>query len=94
MLASSCGPGREAARTNQPHAIRLGADDLRRLYRAYGFEVREGTRHLVVRHPEHHDLVTTVARHDELPPAYARTAVRLIEEVIRRRGMMSAGGEA
>ena len=71
-----------------------GADDLRRLYRAYGFEVREGTRHLVVRHPEHHDLVTTVARHDELPPAYARTAVRLIEEVIRRRGMMSAGGEA
>jgi hypothetical protein len=70
-----------------------GADDLRRLYMAFGFNVREGARHLVVRHPEHRDLLTTVARHDELPPAYARTAVRLVEEVIRRRGMMSEGGE-
>lgn len=70
-----------------------GQDDLRRLYLAFDFEVREGARHLVVRHPEHLDLVTTVARHDELPPAYARTAVRLIEEVIRRRGMMSEGSE-
>lgn len=70
-----------------------GQDDLRRLYVAYGFQVHEGARHLVVRHPEQRDLVTTVARHDELPPAYARTAVRLIEEVIRRRGMMSEGDE-
>ena len=65
-----------------------GQDDLRRLYLAYGFELREGARHLVVRHPDHCDLVTTVARHSELPPAYARTAIRLIEELIRRRGMM------
>ena len=70
-----------------------GPDDLRRLYVAYGFQVREGARHLVVRHHEHHDLMTTLARHNELPPAYARTAVRLVEEVIRRRGMMSAGGQ-
>ena len=42
-------------------------DDLRRLYEAYGFEVRQGARHLVVRHHEQRDLVTTVARHDELP---------------------------
>lgn len=67
-------------------------DDVRRLYVAYGFEVRQGARHLVVRHLEYRDLVTTLARHGELPPAYARTAVRLIEEVIRRRGMMSQGG--
>ena len=70
-----------------------GQEDLRRLYVAYGFEVREGARHLVVRHPDYRDLVTTVARHDQLPPAYARTAVHLVEEVIRRRGMMSEGGD-
>jgi len=69
-----------------------GQSDLRRLYLAYNFELREGARHLLIRHPEHPDLVTTVARHDELPPAYARTAVRLIDELVRRRGMMSEGG--
>jgi Domain of unknown function (DUF5615) len=29
-------------------------------------------------------IQTTVARHQELAPAYARTAVRLIEELLRR----------
>lgn len=74
-------------------AFGWGQDDLRRLYVAYGFEVREGARHLVVQHAEYRDLVTTLARHDELPPVYAKTAVRLIEEVLRRRGMMSEGSE-
>ena len=55
------------------------------LYRAYGFEVIEGGRHIVVRHPEFPDLNTTVARHNELDPAYARTAVRLIDELLRRK---------
>jgi len=68
-------------------------DDLRRLYLAYGFEVRQGARHMVIRHPDHPDLATTVARHDELPPAYARTAIRLIDELLRHRGMMSEGSE-
>ncbi|MGH6689644.1 MAG: hypothetical protein ACREF4_03060 [Gammaproteobacteria bacterium] len=40
---------------------------------------------MVVRHPDQPDLITTVARHDQLPPAYARAAVRLIEELLRRR---------
>ena len=61
-----------------------GQDDFRRLYRAYGFDVIEGRRHIVVRHPHHPDLTTTVARHQELPPAYARTALRLIDELLRR----------
>jgi hypothetical protein len=61
-----------------------GQDDFRRLYRAYGFDVIEGRRHIVVRHPHHPDLTTTVARHQELPPAYARTALRLISELRRR----------
>jgi hypothetical protein len=59
-------------------------DDFRRLYRMYGFAVSEGGRHIVVRHPDHPDLIATVARHQELAPAYARTAVRLIEELLRR----------
>jgi hypothetical protein len=41
-------------------------------------------RHIVVRHPDHPDLHTTVARHQELAPAYARTAVRLVTELLRR----------
>ena len=69
-------------------------EDLRHLYVAYGFQVREGGRHLVVRHPEHPDLVTTVARHTDLAPAYARAAVRLIEELIRRRGIMQRGDDS
>ena len=59
-------------------------DDFRRLDRAYGFAVIEGRRHLVGRQPNYPDLDTTVARHQELAPAYARTAVRLIEELLRR----------
>ena len=30
------------------------------------------------------DLTTTMARYQELPPAYARTALRLIGELLRR----------
>lgn len=61
-----------------------GQEDFRRLYRAYGFDVIEGKRHIVIRHPDHPDFHTTVARHQELPPVYARTAVRLIAELLRR----------
>ena len=61
-----------------------GEDDFRRLDRAYGFEVIEGRRHIVVRHPNRPDLNTTAARHQESAPAYARTVVRLIEEMLRR----------
>ncbi len=69
-----------------------GQDDFRRLYRAYGFEVIEGARHIVVRYPDYPDLITTIARHDDLDPAYARTAVRLIEELLRRKGILLEGG--
>ena len=68
-----------------------GQDDFRRLYRGYGFEVTEGARHIVVRHPEFPDLNTTVARHNDLDPAYARTAVRLIDELLRRRAAPTEG---
>ena len=75
---------RNLLRRMQQTPFGWGQEDFRRLYRAYGFEVIEGKRHIVVRHPDHPDLNTTVARHQELPPVYARTAVRLIEELLRR----------
>ncbi len=76
--------GQDLLKRMQQSPFGWGQDDFRRLYRAYGFEVIEGSRHMVVRHPDHSDLITTVARHRELAPAYARTAVRLIEELLRR----------
>jgi hypothetical protein len=75
---------RDLLKRMQQSPFGWGQDDFRRLYRAYGFEVIEGGRHIVVRHPDHPDLNTTVARHQELAPAYARTAARLIEELLRR----------
>jgi len=76
--------GRDLLKRMQQTPFGWGQEDFRRLYRAYGFEVIEGKRHIVVRHPDYPDLHTTVARHHELPPVYARTAVRLIEELLRR----------
>ncbi len=64
--------------------------DFRRLYLTYGFEVIEGKRPIVVRHPDHPDLSTTVARHQKLAPVYARTAVRLIAELLQRRAKQGA----
>jgi len=61
-----------------------GQDDFRRFYRAYEFEVIEGERHIVVRRPDYPAPNTTVARHQAIAPVYARTAVRLIEELLRR----------
>lgn len=67
-----------------------GQDDFRRLYRAHGFEIIEGTRYLVVRHPDHRGLSTTVARQQELPPVYVHTAVQLIAEMRRRMAKRGA----
>jgi len=75
---------RDLLRRMQRSPFGWGQEAFRRLYRAYGFEVIEGGRHIVVRHPNHPDLNTTVARHQELAPAYTRTAVRLITELLRR----------
>jgi hypothetical protein len=81
---------RDLLKRMQQSPFGWGQDDFRRLYRAYGFEVIEGGRHIVVRHPDHPDLHTTVARHHELAPAYARTAVQLITELLRRTAKPSS----
>jgi hypothetical protein len=68
-----------------------GQDDFWRLYRAYGFEVIEGRRHIVLCGAQ--TIPTsppTVARHQELSPAYARTALRFMRELLRRTAQQGA----
>jgi hypothetical protein len=56
-------------------------DDFRTLYEGFGFEAREGANHTVYQHPDHPHLVSTVARHNKLAPAYARDAIERIDEL-------------
>lgn len=61
-----------------------GHDEVVALYQTYGFEVRHGSRHDVVVHPQHPDLRGTVARHKSLATGYVSHAVRLIDELLAR----------
>ena len=53
--------------------------DLERLYRAFGFEVREGSDRRLYWHPLQLDLTATVTRSSRsLHPDYVRHAIHLI----------------
>lgn len=56
------------------------------LYKGFGFEIRELSRHTSVSHPEFL-LRTTVPRHPnrELDPNYVRYAVKLIENLLDKQ---------
>ena len=57
--------------------------ELEKLYKAFGFIIEEGKGHTLVRHPDHPQLAATVTRSSkELPTAYVKTAVSLIEQLI------------
>jgi hypothetical protein len=58
-----------------------GCENLDKLYRGFGFEVRQGKKHLVYKHPEYKYLRATVARHDPLPVGYIETAIELIDRL-------------
>jgi hypothetical protein len=60
------------------------APDLDRLYRGYGFDVIEGSKHRLYKHPDHPDLRATVTRAKSLAVGYVQTAVKLCDEVTRR----------
>ena len=60
--------------------------DLDRLYLAFGFEIRHGSKHDIVVHPEHRDLRATLARSDPLAKGYIAKAVSLIDELRKRQG--------
>ena len=56
-------------------------NDLEKLYLGFGFEIRHGSNHDIIKHPEHPQLRTTLPRHRSLAKAYVRTAVRLVDEL-------------
>lgn len=61
------------------------AADLAELYTSFGFEPCEGGKHLLYSHPDHRDLVGAVTRSSkELLPGYVQTAVKLIDELLKR----------
>lgn len=84
-----------------PHAVKLlermrltkygwGADDMDALLTGFGFERREGGKHIVYAHPEFPELRQTVSRQRNLPPGYAQSTVKIIEHLSRQR----AGADA
>lgn len=56
---------------------------LDQLYSSYGFERREGAKHVVYTHCRYKMLRATVARQDPLNIGYVRTAERLLAELER-----------
>jgi hypothetical protein len=59
--------------------------DFERLYTGFDFVRREGGEHTVYSHPVHKDLRATVARHSSLATGYAATALRIVDELLRRQ---------
>lgn len=57
------------------------AEDLETLYTGFGFEKREGGKHVVYSHPEFPQLRATVTRARNLPQGYIQEALRLISEL-------------
>jgi hypothetical protein len=54
--------------------------DLQALYRGFGFEQEEGSKHTLFIHPQHPELRATVTRSSgELPRGYIVQAVHLID---------------
>lgn len=101
MGAALAGAGRDmpaALPAGTPHAVKLlermratksgwGADDMDALLTGFGFERREGGKHIVYVHPEFPELRQTVSRQRDLPPGYAQSAIKSIEKL----GRLSAG---
>lgn len=59
----------------------FSALDFDTLYSGFGFTKREGGSHTVYSHPAFPQLRATVARHKHLPTGYAKTAVKLINDL-------------
>lgn len=53
-------------------------NDLDRLYEGFGFIIKHGGNHDVVKHPEFPQLRATLPRHRELAKGYVEFAVKLI----------------
>lgn len=71
-----------------------GADDLRKVYLAYGFEEEQGAKHTLYIHPDYPELRATVGRHRSLAPGYATTALRLVGKLRELRGEENENDDA
>lgn len=57
--------------------------DFRGLYVGFGFEYDAGANHSLFIHPTRQHLRATVPRHRQLAPTYARSAVALIDQLLK-----------
>jgi hypothetical protein len=57
------------------------------VYRALGFDVTEGSKHIRAQHPDFPVLIATIRRSDPLPTGYIET---LLELETRMRGLREA----
>ncbi len=57
------------------------AKDLHKLYLGFGFNYREGGKHIFYAHPQHPELYTTVTRSRTLAKGYITTAIKLIDQL-------------
>ena len=55
--------------------------DLQTLYFGFGFEIRHGSNHDVVKHPEYPQLRATLPRHSSIAKGYISFAVKLIDQL-------------
>ena len=62
------------------------AEEVVRVYLWAGFEVEQGAKHIVVQHPIHPALITTVRRGNPLPTGYIETLLELVDELGRLEG--------
>lgn len=60
-------------------------DEIEALYLAFGFEIRHGAKHDVVKHSELPDFRQTLPRHSRVLIAYVKIAERAVDELRRVR---------
>ena len=53
------------------------------LYEGFGFQIRHGLKHDIVKHPKFLNLRTTLPRHNYLAKGYVEYAVKLVDELIK-----------
>lgn len=62
--------------------------DLDTLYEGFGFVIRHGGSHDIVKHPEFPELRATLPRHSFLAKGYVEFAVKLIDRLLELRKEM------
>jgi len=60
-------------------------EDLDKVYRYYGFTVREGGKHRVYTHPKAPELISTVKRGKRLAVGYIKDAIALIDKLLNQK---------